>query len=108
MIYSAASIAVCRSKLRFSSFSGDTTTNQRRVLRILLLSLPSSLSRRAWTLYAILRTNWPSRPDNAEEILDEPVENVFNGNTKQPYNKREEDDPEDGSLTMLFVQTTGQ
>jgi len=66
--------------------------------------------------YAIPRTKRPSRPDNAEEILDERVENAFDENTIQPHNKREGDDPEgwvvdddictDGGTVVGFLDTS--
>jgi len=66
--------------------------------------------------YAIPRTKRPSRPDNAEEILDERVENAFDENTMQPHNKREGDDPEgwvvdddirtDGGTVVGFLDTS--
>ena len=68
------------------------------------------------SLYAIPRTKRPLRPDNAEEILDERVENAFDENTMQPHNKREGDDPEgwvvdddictDGGTVVGFLDTS--
>ena len=44
--------------------------------------------------YAIPRTKRPSRPDNAEEILDERVGDALAEDTEKPHNKREDDDEE--------------
>jgi len=44
--------------------------------------------------YAIPRTKRPSRPDNAEEILDERVDDTLVEETYEPHNKRENDDHE--------------
>jgi transposase len=41
--------------------------------------------------YAISRTKRPSRPDNAEEILDERVADALAEDTEQPHNKCEDD-----------------
>lgn len=66
--------------------------------------------------YAIPPTKRASRPDNAEEILDERVLDVFDENTKEPHNKREGDDPEgwvvdadictDGGTVIGFLDTS--
>ncbi len=42
--------------------------------------------------YAIPRTKRPSRPDNAEEILDERVDDALAEETDEPHNKREKRD----------------
>jgi transposase len=57
---------------------------------------------------AIPRTKRPSRPDNAEEILDEHAGNGFNKRSNQPHNKREGDDQKGGSSTMILAQTAGR
>jgi len=44
--------------------------------------------------YAIPRTKRPSRPEDAEEILDERVSDAFDEERDQPHNKRENDDEE--------------
>ena len=44
--------------------------------------------------YAIPRTKRPSRPDNAEEILDERVADAFDEEQADPHNKRAGDDEE--------------
>ena len=43
--------------------------------------------------YAIPRPKRPSRPENAEEILDERVENAFDEDRMEPHNRRDGDDP---------------
>ncbi len=42
--------------------------------------------------YAIPRTKRPSRPYNAEEILNERVDDALAVETDEPHNKRENDD----------------
>ena len=44
--------------------------------------------------YAIPRTKRPSRPENAEEILDERVEDAFDEDSEEPHNKRKGDNEE--------------
>jgi transposase len=44
--------------------------------------------------YAIPRTKRPSRPDNAEDILDEHVADALAEDTEEPHNKCEDDDEE--------------
>ena len=44
--------------------------------------------------YAIPRTKRPSRPENAEEILDERVNDALAEDTDKPHTKREGDDDE--------------
>ena len=56
--------------------------------------------------YAIPRTKRPSRPDNAEEILDERVGDALAEDTEQPHNKRE-DDGEEGWVIDDDICTDG-
>jgi transposase len=56
--------------------------------------------------YTILRPKRPSRPDNAEEILDERVADAFDEESEDPHNKRVDDD-ENGWVVDEDVQTDG-
>jgi len=58
--------------------------------------------------YAIPRTKRPSRPENAEEILDERVADAFDEDAHdQPHNKREDDDDDEDWDTDHDVCTDG-
>jgi transposase len=66
--------------------------------------------------YAIPRTKRPSRPENAEEVLDERVGDAFNETeADKPHNKRDDDDEEgwvvndiypDGGTVIGFFDTS--
>jgi hypothetical protein len=56
--------------------------------------------------YAIPRTKRPSRPENAEEILDERVEDAFDEESDEPHNKREGDNQE-GWVVDDEIRTDG-
>jgi transposase len=66
--------------------------------------------------YAIPRTKRPSRPENAEEILDERVGDAFDEGSDEPHNKRDGDDEEgwvvdeeirtDGGTVLGFLDTS--
>jgi hypothetical protein len=56
-------------------------------------SISQSFSK-TWTFLRHPHTKRHSRPDNAEEILDERVENAFDEESNQPHNKHEGDNPE--------------
>ena len=65
---------------------------------------------------AIPRTKRPSKPENANEILDERVADAFDENDDEPHNKREGDDEEgwvvdddictDGGTVLGFFDTS--
>ena len=65
---------------------------------------------------AIPRTKRPSKPENADEILDERVGDAFDENDDEPHNKREGDDEEgwvvdddictDGGTVFGFFDTS--
>jgi hypothetical protein len=65
---------------------------------------------------AILRTKRPSRPEDAEESLDERVGDAFDEGSDEPHNKREGDDEEgwvvdeeirtDGGTVLGFLDTS--
>ncbi len=56
--------------------------------------------------YAIPRTKRPSRPENAEEILDERVADAFDEESDEPHNQREGDD-EEGWVVEEEIRTDG-
>ena len=56
--------------------------------------------------YTIPRPKRPSRPDNAEEVLDERVADAFDEESEEPHNKREDDD-ENGWVVDEDVRTDG-
>ena len=56
--------------------------------------------------YTIPRPKRPSRPDNAEEILDERVADAFDEASDEPHNKRADDD-EEGWTVDDDIRTDG-
>jgi transposase len=56
--------------------------------------------------YTIPRPKRPSRPDNAEEILDERVADAFDEKPEEAHNRREDDD-ENGWVVDEEVRTDG-
>ena len=56
--------------------------------------------------YAIPRTKRPSRPENAEEVLDERVDDALAEDTDEPHNKRE-DDADEGWVVDDDICTDG-
>lgn len=56
--------------------------------------------------YAIPRTKRPSRPENAEEILNERVDDAFDERADDPHNQRDGDE-EEGWVVDEKIRTDG-